>query len=778
MNSNLKYTSLLLVLLAAFAACSDEWWDTKDPDAGKTMIELGVGGVELNPNTRATDVITDEKTGLTFHNFDADYTPVFMVMKSDKVSLGTGYTDYDYQGTDRDASRYTVTRGKISKTDGKITFTNSDGSVSYKRYWDDAHARSSALSIYAFAVPGWPTTWDGTFNTNDNAGSYNPAIWKTTEITPVINIFRVYNNGNQNKYQQTANTIIQQNLCFSNNIADYTAGGTDRRLKFQFSPTKGFQSGVMRFYHAMSKIYVHLTPGAGFDPYTTSSTFKLSSTYVTLKGFNVEGMFDISKGRFVTATDNDTYMYCPEANSSDNTKPYWNLEALVEPYIDEETGKSKLLKVSTDVAMEFTIDGNLYKITQSALVKALTDNSANNGISADATQVNIEAGKEYHFYFTVGKTEIKNITAQILPWETVEASVENLTNARVNIDIEDDRGSATGDLDLYRLAHVESTIPADANAVNAYDWTTGYATAPDATDYNDYKCKISYDSETKKWSLNQTWFWPDSKTFYHFRTIQPSETTILKDALDGDYFKLTSTTASDYDPRWGAPFKDMAESPDKVLLEYSKTTGFEKKVDVNNHQIYKAIGATTGLITLIPIHMMSQVTFNIVTSKGTGGDEVDLTSDAGTKVELLNYCSTGKVRLGNGFVDTKGIDKTADFTIPKSGDVSESDRYSAGSSYFYNVVPQSLEGVELRITTPDHNRYLVSLKDVVASTVSNNEIENPYTAVTGGYLLDYWYPDYQYTYTFKLTKKGITDLKATIVDWETVTAGDETVQIQ
>ena len=67
------------------------------------------------------------------------------------------------------------------------------------------------------------------------------------------------------------------------------------------------------------------------------------------------------------------------------------------------------------------------------------------------------------------------------------------------------------------------------------------------------------------------------------------------------------------------------------------------------------------------------------------------------------------------------------------------------------------------------------MKDVVATTVSETNIKNPYTA--NGNKIDRWYPGFKYTYTFILKKKGI-DIKVTILDWETVTAGDDNVQIQ
>ena len=91
-------------------------------------------------------------------------------------------------------------------------------------------------------------------------------------------------------------------------------------------------------------------------------------------------------------------------------------------------------------------------------------------------------------------------------------------------------------------------------------------------------------------------------------------------------------------------------------------------------------------------------------------------------------------------------------------------------------MPQDLTNVVLVITTPDHNEYRVTMKDVVAnSAISSTNVRYP--AYTGN-KVDRWYPGVKYTYQLKLTKKGITDLTATILEWETITAGKDDVQIQ
>ena len=121
--------------------------------------------------------------------------------------------------------------------------------------------------------------------------------------------------------------------------------------------------------------------------------------------------------------------------------------------------------------------------------------------------------------------------------------------------------------------------------------------------------------------------------------------------------------------------------------------------------------------------------------------------------------------MGDGLILTTG----------SAGDVTGTVVDVDGQSYKqwkYGFVPQSLTGVVLTITTSDNNQYIVHMKDMIAS-VSNTLVTNPYTETSSGsgqYTINYWDPNYKYTYTFKLKKTGIETLSATIADWETVSA--------
>jgi hypothetical protein len=139
-------------------------------------------------------------------------------------------------------------------------------------------------------------------------------------------------------------------------------------------------------------------------------------------------------------------------------------------------------------------------------------------------------------------------------------------------------------------------------------------------------------------------------------------------------------------------------------------------------------------------------------------------------VKLTPVFNTGTVKMGNGLI-TPGGSTTINGTVFQVGSTST-------YQWRYGFVPQSLASVVLTITTTDHNQYIVNMKDVVA-TVNNSIIANPYTeASSGKYTINYWYPNFSYTYTFHLTKTGIEKVTATLANWGAIEADPQTVVIQ
>lgn len=796
------------------------------PDSEKTPIELSVGGVDSpNPITRAVaPVITNEDK--TYKPFDKD-TKIFMVMKST-------YGQEDYQGSKKD--KYTVSRGDVTANSDKIVFDDLN-----QKYWDDAHARSSQLDIWAYAAMV-PSTWNSctfqvpsldwspispetpehliqeysgkTYETATQAADKSPYPWieqgdkgSKGAIYPCIMEWKVTN---ENTWKQTTNSIQYQDLMFSNNLTKHGDDpAVDNRLKFNFS-TRKFDGGEMKFYHAMSKITINIIEGDGFDKTSANKDkdFQFANgTNIKFPQdvFNTQGTFNIKNGYFEKVDNrNEITSIALTTPKGEDPNPYYTLQALAIPNInginDQTDLYSRFVQDDTKVVMEFTIDNSTYKITSGDLYLAL---HGKDGATETTTGIiPLEAGKNYVFTFKVGKTKIKDITAQLADWESVTAEDMYPSNARIKLNLEE-RGTtltSSDEFSLYRAAY-DNTGEINDNYTN-YKWQTGYkgngnVTTPTYVDENG--------SVPAHWTTN--WYWDNNKNFYHFRVLAkingtqkeaytPTINTETQSEVDYDYITLSHKEKSYDDILWGAPMldKEKNQTPDNtgdkpLLWLYGPTeNGFDADDDgkvsaglptETQHQIYKAIGPTEDQIKLILFHMMSDVTFKIYTSSGV--DKVNLGTGSGTDVttiELKNIHKEGKLYMGNGLV--KGSDAVSDFTFtqPPALDASGYLKWAG-----YGAIPQDLANVQLVITTPDHNKYIVDLAEVVTTGITSKNLANPYEVIpegeknAGKYQLNRWYPGFKYNYTFKLTKKGITDIQATIVPWGTVEAEQE-VQIR
>lgn len=801
----LRAISSLLAAMA-LAACSDKGGvedivtpptpnPEPTPEVVKTPIEMTLGGVEGATMTRAVITNNPNNPQNFFHKTLA--TKVFMVMQSD---YDTGHEDY--QGS-KD-TKYVVARGDVAANSNAIVFDDTN-----KRYWDDAHARSSMLNVWAYAQIG--ETWtEVTFEEPNPGGTgmnaykeasfqtTNKFDWRTTpQILPAIFNWKASINSDDS---QNAQTVRCQDLLFSNNLAN-NGEGNDGRLKFDFVNRKFPQVGEaqMKFYRAMSKITIKIKEGDGFTTATTD--FKFTSGNVSLKGFNTKGLFSIKNGQFEhiheTKTIPSIYLVSTSADGSEHV-----LEALVIPNIHEylsdhggENLESRFVKdkknLDTDVMMEFTIDNNKYQITSGALYDALKGKEgATEKKPEDVPYIPLEPGKNYVFTFVIGKTKVKDMSAQVATWEEVTAEETNPSNARIKLRVEERGTPQSANVDFYRKADNKTTDGVD-DAWTIYNWVTGYQVATNPTYSTNH-----FETE---------WFWENNKSFYHFRSLMPKSTesnptTVTIDSSIGDYVALTAAESSSTTPYkdicWGAPMLDNGdnETAGTFLWHYGPTiNGFDAKddgtvatglPDGSQHQIYKAIGPTEDQIKLIMFHMMSDVTIVVKTESGDAGINLGDGEDNNcTKIELKNIATTGKLKMGNGLVLADSPVGYYQFTAHPAPSTST----GAITWSHYGAIPQALDDVVLVITTPDDNKYEVNMMNLIAATsggsaaVTSNNIVNPYQETetdSGKYKIDRWYPNFKYTYTFTLKKKGVYDLAVTILDWENVIAGDDNVQIK
>ena len=109
----------------------------------------------------------------------------------------------------------------------------------------------------------------------------------------------------------------------------------------------------------------------------------------------------------------------------------------------------------------------------------------------------------------------------------------------------------------------------------------------------------------------------------------------------------------------------------------------------------------------------------------------------------------------------------------------------AKDSYTYTlyVVPQLLErvsgstndndyiGISIKTANGQSMYYCKRLSEIKAATVAG-------TQHTVGNTITRWYPGHTYTYTFNLTKTGIKDMKASVVDWIKINAETQNISLE
>ena len=721
---NILFLIIMALSLQALVACSDDAIVSGGYDEGKTSIELMVGGVGEG-NAARSRAITKDPENVAKRGVLPAGTALYMVMKSEDASSKL---------------LYSVTKGVTGTADAKkispIDFTE----TGCTRYWDDCFARNANLTIYAACSPGSTKVIEiGGKTVYPWTSMPTTGAWSNTEISPTVADWTVSAN-------QTATTLLDEDLCYSNNISKYTEGTEqDKRLKFN-SGTRKFDQGNLCFYHALSWITFEIIRDE--ESFTAEEFQFATGTNIKLTDFYTKNtLFDIPTGEFTGTYYSQTIQKMAQRATA-TTGSAFTLDALVMPNTD--------MSSTTKGDIHLIIANNEYNLSKNELLERIQESDKTNHLIGGKK---LKPGVHYVFKLRIGKTKIKEITATILEWETVTADTHTPSNAKVTLSLED-RGTKE-DAYIYRAAETTTNITGNilSETGKGYVWDTGYE-GP-----NVYKASGN--------TLHSTWYWPDNKTFYHFRAIaiEPKSAPDLTTVDGNDCVALTSGD-SYTDVCWGAPFPEMEPSnpsSNTTKFVYDLNNGF---AGTNGHQIHYAIGATESPLKLLLFHMMSDVTINISSVGGEAKVDLGDGTSTTTQIELKNIYTEGRVQLGNGLVLGTGT-QTGTHTFPLQGGTT-----LTWSNY--GAIPQSLAGVVLEITTPDHNHYLIDLANVKASAsnISSKNVQNPYAIVDGKCTINRWYPDYKYTYSFTLSKKGVTGITCTILDWEKVEADDEVIQIQ
>ena len=716
---NILFLIIMALSLQAPVACSDDTVVSGGYDEGKTSIELSVGGVGEVNASRAR-AITKDPNEVAKRGIIPAGTALYMVMESQDAGAN---------------KLYSVTKGVTGTADAEKFRPISFSEEGCTRYWDDCYARNAQLTIYAACSPGSSKVIEiGGKSVYPWTSMPTTEAWSNTAISPTIVDWTVSDN-------QTTATLRDEDLCYSNNISKYMEGTEqDKRLKFN-SSTRKFDHGNLCFYHALSWITFEIIRDT--ESFTAQEFQFATGTNIKLTNFYTKNTeFDIPTGEFTGAYSSQPIQTMAK-RATTTTGSAFTLDALVMPTTD--------MSSTTKGDIHLIIANNEYNLSKKELLDKIQESDKTNHLIEEKK---LKPGVHYVFKLRIGKTKIKDITATILEWETVTADTHTPSNAKVTLKLEARTGPEENAY-IYRAAETTTKITGDIlSEGKGYVWDTGYGNA----DRNAYTAYTH--------ALSKSWYWPDNKTFYHFRAIAP-QAAPAPTTVDGkDCVALTSGDPPYTDVCWGAPFPKMEPSTKFV---YSLTNGF---AGTDGHQIHYAIGATESPLKLLLFHVMSDVTFNISSVDGEAKVDLGDGESTATKIELKNIYTKGRVQLGNGLVLGTGT-QTGTHTFPLQGGTTL--KWSN-----YGAIPQSLAGVVLEITTPDNNHYLIDLASVKASAsnISSKNVQNPYAIVDGKCTINRWYPDYKYTYSFTLSKKGVTGITCTILDWEEVEADDEVIQIK
>ena len=669
----------------------------------------------------------------------------------------------------------------------------------YKCYWDDAHGRNSHLSVYAVAVPGkndgskveessltagngsssasWGDISTNTINWEVTSGE-TPQTDATKDAEDLVYSRNIRENGTDGRYVWDYNKTPQ-------GYPENTGYTTHSNGRLQFTQADGaastdaghFDKGHLVFTHALSRINLTLVSGTGFkdtDDNEASHDFVLSDAGIIFKDMNVQADLDLTEGSWGTKTTGNVVAK-PAITSityESNLKAAYNCMIQVIP--DYEFGET-----STTNVISFTIDGNTYYVDQKMIFDALKNAT---GVTMADNKIKMEQQKCYNITIKINKTAIDNVTATLEDWTYVSATNKDIYNSYINLSI----SSATGgcdNIDLYRLGDGDGNIYTDLTTPPA-DLKEFYTWKGDYTDQATIQKRDGATTGDGKYTTN--WFFEDNKTFYHFRTVKQG--TTINTTPEKDNFKIQSGAQDDnHDFHWGAPMKSSATFKYNISGT-NLTEGY-------GENIYKAIGSTKDEIKITELHMMSNI--NIVLETTTTSNKVNLT---GAKVYLTRFVKEGTVDMGSGLVtpDPNSIATTdVEITAPSSSDYWTTTNVKT-KAFTYSVVPQALtrgtsdgDYIGVIIVTSDNNQYYIirDLSQIYASstTQGGTSVSDPNQPTASDSSTDaekqaayiqYWYPNHNYTYTFKITKKGIDSITATLQEWSEVNAAEKDIDLE
>lgn len=684
----------LLAALALLASCSD---DISTPNKGNAdnaiVLRAGVTEGGSGVTTRAVPEYGEHAKHVGF----AENTQIALRVDG----LWTGHTP------SADVKQKTVaTLGtKDNEHNPLNTYTPSI-------FWDDygmadpanaSTGREQGLTIYGAAVDGKTTLPTTLSSLNNTTGTWQALPWKVG--TPSDGV--IDQTGGWSDYD----------LLTSNNVVYNVEPTLDNAFKFA-SRNEG---KLLEFTHAMTKITVELTAGAGFprtDENDAATAYFEAAPTVTLKGFYYTGTVNVE------AKTSD-----PSTGSTANIKMYLSDGgATHQATFDAMVFPGKDFQNSNEI-LTLTADGNTFNVTAAKLnaaIDAAITNKATTGYPASADDHTLKQAWNYKLKITVSKTDLE-IEATIVDWNEVEAQEET---PKINID--------------QTYGHDGTAFDHDFDFFRSENKASGYS--------ND--AYVAYNEGN--YTFHNQLYWPNHQIHYFFRGVFPRvQTDSQAGWIPSGNVTTSNISVANAGYSAGTYPSDLAIGWPKTVDGEGNENGDDETCKVHTSPATQGICATEGVIKMNFRYVMSKVQFSLKSTGEEGKDKVDLSN---VVVEIIGGRNAGRIQLSNGLHDTytdadKG-DYTLHATTPETGfSVTTLDA----------IVPQVLDDdVIIRITVTNSD----TTTDVYEAQL--NKIKDSSTN-----FITEWKPGNYYKYKLDIKKTAI-KVTATITDWVPV-EGSENV---
>ena len=635
-------------------------------------------------------------------------------------------------------------------------------------YWEDygtsdinnmgtGKGREEGLTIYGAAVDGVTSVPSGLIS---SGSTIDGTIEKWTSLGWTLD-------ANQSSGFSSKDLLISNNISGDNGATyqyDYGRYLFDQRTLGK----------LLEFKHALSKITVVLTAGAGFTGgnFATAPEVKLTSNDASTSNPEwacTKGNVNITSGGVTltgTSSSGDPAVITMWQASS--TGHVVTKEALVMPG-SQFTGDDAIIA-------RINADGNIYYVTAANIRAAIIlENSSN-------TDYKTEAGKNYIINVTVNQTDVSvRVTATVANWTDVSATQ---VAPVINVDANIGDGSTAFSKDEYSLFRSTSLA-------------VGYGTADG--DYFKEERRVRKVDEnwimseyvTSAWQASPI-YWPNHNTHYQFRGVWPAAGSATGTIGTGDvnYPRVESSTHD------GTPqvikVSNVAYNansfPSDLMIarpEIDPSTLCTNK-DHTNVSLYNVgICATEGTINLNFRYMMSRVDVNLTTSKSGDADYPATVNLNNAQVEVVNVHKTGDVKLGDREVIPTGIKSSTPVPATDTfGDyILGNYSYNVGTqtaTYSSAIVPQTLtytsalhsNNVMFRITIYKNGDPSQGVDDIYYADIQPIAVKVTGSSVSAAPVTN-WESGVHYVYNLRLTKTGV-KVTASLTNWTTVNA-DHTV---